>query len=197
MQSEFIYRGRIISKKVDYDGFTFDSEMECEFYKVLKKKEKEGLIFELKRQVPFEVLPEFSVNGKIRKAVNYVADFTFKDKTNKLHVIDVKGMLTDEFLLKRKMFEYKYDLPIEIIVYDSTSKAWFTYEEREALKKERKKNKATKLKEAKKELENLNKKRNKFAKLDLKLKTTGKLTPKENVSYFTLKEELLNGKKWG
>ena len=34
-------------KKTKFDGITFDSETECEFYKLLKKAKKDKLILEL------------------------------------------------------------------------------------------------------------------------------------------------------
>ena len=191
MNSEFMYRGRIISKKVEVDGHVFDSEMESEYYKVLKEKERKGEIRKLKLQESFTLVPPFSLRDKEINSLNYVADFTYIDEENVLHVIDVKGMLTDEFKIKKKIFEYLYRIPLEIVVFDAKSKSWMSFEEREKLKKDRKREKTTKTKELKEKLLNIEKKKKRYNALKEKLKTKGKLTPKEKDTYLLLEKELL------
>lgn len=61
------------------------------------------MISELKRQVPYEILPK---NGK-EKPIHYVPDFTYVED-GKLVAEDVKGYKTDVYRLKRKMFLYRY-----------------------------------------------------------------------------------------
>ena len=70
------------------------------------------MIEDLKRQVRFELQPSYEINGKKIRSINYIADFTYREK-GKLHVIDVKGVRTNEYKLKKKMFEYKYNIEIE------------------------------------------------------------------------------------
>lgn len=191
MESEFMYRGRIISKKVKLDGLVFDSEMESEYYKVLKEKERKKEIKDLSLQVKYVLLPEFTINDKKNNSLVYIADFTYRDLDNTLHVVDVKGMLTDEFKIKKKLFEYFYRTPLEIIVYEAKSKTWMSFEEKEKLKRERKKAKSKETKELKSALLKIESKKKRYNALKEKFKSKGRLTPKEKETYLNLEKELL------
>jgi hypothetical protein len=99
------------NKKCEYKGLKFDSLKERNHYIVLEQLEKTGQIKELKLQVKYELQPSFKLNGKTIRAINYIADFTYL-KDNKLVVVDVKGMRTKEYMLKKKLFQYKYGMDI-------------------------------------------------------------------------------------
>lgn len=104
------------NKKVKYDGYTFDSIREKNYYIKLKLLEKSGKIKELGLQKEFELQPSFKLNNKTSRKITYRADFTYKTtEDDKLHVIDVKGFKTDVYKLKKKLFEYKYRIEIEEI----------------------------------------------------------------------------------
>lgn len=104
------------NKKVKYDGYTFDSIREKNYYIKLKLLEKAGKIKELELQKEFELQPSFKLNNKTSRKITYRADFTYKTtEDDKLHVIDVKGYRTDVYRLKKKLFEYKYRIEIEEI----------------------------------------------------------------------------------
>ena len=97
------------SKKVVVDGITFDSKRESQRYCELKLLERGGKIKDLKLQHKFELQPSFKKNGKTIRAINYVADFTYFDLEKMRIVIeDVKGFKTKDYILKKKMFEYKF-----------------------------------------------------------------------------------------
>ena len=102
------------SKKTMIDGITFDSRAESQRYCELKLLERAGKIKDLSLQHKFELQPSFKKNGKTIRAIVYVADFVYFDLERMAHVIeDVKGYKTKEYLLKKKMFEYKFpDLTI-------------------------------------------------------------------------------------
>ena len=104
------------NKKVEYDGYTFDSIKEKNYYIKLKLLEKAGKIKELELQKEFELQPSYKLNNKTSRKITYRADFTYKTtEDDKLHVIDVKGFRTDVYRLKKKLFEYKYRIEIEEI----------------------------------------------------------------------------------
>lgn len=104
------------NKKVSYDGYTFDSIKEKNYYIKLKLLEKTGKIKELELQKEFELQPSFKLNNKTSRKITYRADFTYKTtEDDKLHVIDVKGFRTDVYRLKKKLFEYRYGIEIEEI----------------------------------------------------------------------------------
>lgn len=102
------------NKQTMYKGIKFDSIKEKEHYMLLEHYEKNGRIKELKRQVPFELIPKFDINGITRRKMTYKADFTYiTTNDDKLHVVDVKGFKTDVYKLKKKLFEYKYGIELE------------------------------------------------------------------------------------
>lgn len=102
-------RSKYHAKKTVVDGITFDSKREADRYLVLKGMEEDGAIEDLRRQVRYELIPAFDVGGKHYKPVFYVADFTYIDgETGEEIVEDVKGMRTDVYRLKSKLFARRY-----------------------------------------------------------------------------------------
>lgn len=96
------------------DGITFDSKREADRYLVLKGMEEDGLIGDLRRQVRYELVPAFDVDGKHYRPVYYVADFVYVDKETGNEVVeDVKGMRTDVYKLKSKLFARRYGKAIK------------------------------------------------------------------------------------
>lgn len=82
----------------------FDSKREYARWCELQWLEKVGKITELKRQVPFELIPkQYDRDGKkLESEVKYIADFTyFKD--GKYVVEDSKGYKTKDYVIKRKL----------------------------------------------------------------------------------------------
>lgn len=116
------------SKKVTYDGIDFDSKKEMYRYIRLKAHEAEGLISDLRLQVPFEIIPavyeeqEVQMKTKTKKvsrcaqrATHYVADFVYKDASGREIVEDTKGYKTPEYLLKKKMMRAFLGITIQEI----------------------------------------------------------------------------------
>lgn len=89
------------------DGITFDSKREADRYLVLKGMEEDGLIEDLRRQVRYELVPAFDVDGRHYRPVYYVADFVYVEDGKEV-VEDVKGMITDVYKLKSKLFARRY-----------------------------------------------------------------------------------------
>lgn len=103
------------NQKVTIDGITFDSLKEGGRYRVLKLLVKAKEIKDLELQKKFELQPAYTNgNGKHIRAINYLADFYYYDNKLGCYVVeDVKGFRTKEYLLKKKMFEYKYNAIIK------------------------------------------------------------------------------------
>ena len=100
--------------KTTYDDITFDSKKESQVYARLKTMERFGLIKDLKLQVEYELMPRFELNGKTYRKTTYIADFTYVSvEDDKLHVIDVKGVKTDVYKLKKKLMAYIHKIEIE------------------------------------------------------------------------------------
>lgn len=103
--------GRI---KKTVDGIVFDSTVEAEAWRILKLWEAAGAITELEVQPEFQLEPGFMVDGKKVRAIKYRADFLFVKEGRKT-VVDVKGVQTQAFRIKAKMFKSRFpELVFEI-----------------------------------------------------------------------------------
>lgn len=81
----------------------FDSMAEHQRYEELVMMLRAKEITDLRRQVPYPVGGD----------VHYVADFVYFDFQKKTYVVeDVKGMLTDVYKVKRRLFYEKYGFEI-------------------------------------------------------------------------------------
>lgn len=104
-------RSKYHAKKTCVDGIVFDSKREADRYLVLKSMEEDGTIEDLRRQVRYELVPAFDVDGKHYRPVYYVADFVYRENGHEV-IEDVKGMKTDVYRLKAKLVAYRYEMNI-------------------------------------------------------------------------------------
>ena len=103
------------NRKIQIDMYVFDSIRESQRYKELKLLERAGEISNLELQPHFLLQDSFRKNGKTFRKIEYVADFMYIEN-GKTIVEDVKGLQTDIFKLKHKIFEKVYpDLELKII----------------------------------------------------------------------------------
>ena len=103
------------NKKIQVDMYVFDSIAESKRYKELALLERAGEISNLELQPHFLLQESFRKNGKTYRKIEYVADFRYNEN-GKTIVEDVKGIQTDVFKLKHKLFEKKYpELELRII----------------------------------------------------------------------------------
>ena len=91
--------------RTEFDGIKFDSKKEAAYYEQLKIRQKIGEIIFFLRQVPFH-LPG---------GVTYRVDFQEFHTDGSIRFVDVKGMLTKDFIMKKKMVENLYPVEIEIV----------------------------------------------------------------------------------
>ena len=103
------------NKKGIVEDYVFDGIAESRRYKELKLLLKANKISDLQLQPRFLLQDSFKKNGRIFRKIEYVADFKYIEN-GKTIVEDVKGMQTDVFKLKHKIFEKVYpDLELRII----------------------------------------------------------------------------------
>lgn len=119
---------------VEADGLKFDSKKEYQRYVFLKNAEDNGLITDLRTQVKFELIPavteeyveHLKTKDKIKTrtlqlAITWTADFVYL-KNGEEVIEDVKPskfLLSDRFVIKEKLFFWKYRKKIRL-VYDVT-----------------------------------------------------------------------------
>jgi len=99
-----IHRHKFNAVRTEYDGIKFDSKKEGKYYLELKNKVRAGIVLFYLRQVPFQ-LPG---------STTYRIDFMEFHADGTVHFIDVKGMQTKEFILKKKIVEALYPVEIEV-----------------------------------------------------------------------------------
>lgn len=109
------------------DGIVHDSRREAVRWQELKLLEEAGEIMELKRQMEFLLIPpqyEETITGKrnkkgkrklVERAVVYIADFVYHDKSGEIVVEDTKGYKTRDYIIKRKLMRYVYGIKIKEI----------------------------------------------------------------------------------
>lgn len=117
------------NKKIDYLGEKFDSKKELNRWFELKMLEQGGVIYNLKRQVHFELIPnQYKIVEKVLKNGNikqehklierkceYIADFVYKNDKDETIVEDAKGFRTPEYIIKRKLMLQKYNIEVQEI----------------------------------------------------------------------------------
>lgn len=106
-------RNKYNNRKVTVDGIKFDSKHEAEIYSQLKMLERCNKITNLRLQVPFILLEKYKINNRTVREIKYIADFTFINSDGQLEVWDAKGVRTDCYKLKKKIFEFRYGIEIK------------------------------------------------------------------------------------
>lgn len=103
------------NRKVTVNGITFDSEKERARWNELLLLERAGEIFELRRQVKYELIPaQRDENGKLlEQSCAYIADFAYMTKKGELVVEDAKGYKTKEYVIKRKLMLKEHGIRIK------------------------------------------------------------------------------------
>lgn len=96
-------RHKYSAVRTETDGIKFSSKKEAAYYGKLKLRKQSGEVIQFLMQVPFH-LPG---------GAKYVVDFLEFHEGGTVHAVDVKGMTTPMFILKRKLVEELY-APIKI-----------------------------------------------------------------------------------
>ena len=84
--------------KTEVDGITFDSKAEADRYCELRAAKRAGAI------QGFGIQPSFVLEASVR----YRPDFIVCDRDGHVWVEDVKGVETQAFKLKRRLWEKQY-----------------------------------------------------------------------------------------
>ena len=110
-------------------GEVFDSKREARRYAELLILERAGRISDIRRQVPFELIPpqraestrvykkgprkgELKPGYLLEQGVTYVADFVYLANGETI-VEDVKGKRTKDYIIKRKLMLYIHGIRIK------------------------------------------------------------------------------------
>ena len=93
------------ARKTVMCGHEFDSKREAEIYLDLLSRKQHGEIIRIGLQPQYTLLEGFKDNtGKNQKPITYTADFFVTYADGHSEVIEVKGMRTRDYLLRKKIF---------------------------------------------------------------------------------------------
>ena len=127
--------GKYNNNRITVDGIRFDSKDEARYYELLKRKKAQGEILNFELQPKYLLQPAFNYNGKTIRAITYTADFLVYHLDGTEEVVDIKslGTATQQGLLRRKMFWFKYpDLKLTWLCRNlkhGDENGWIEYEE--------------------------------------------------------------------
>ena len=91
--------------RTELDGIKFDSKLEASYYQHLKLLQRAGEVVLFLRQTPIHLLG----------GTKLVVDFQVFYSDGSVAFIDVKGMETDSFKMKKRLVEAAYPIQIEIV----------------------------------------------------------------------------------
>ena len=93
------------ARKTTVCGRTFDSRREADYYLELLARKQAGEIVRIGFQPSYTLLAGFVDNtGKNQKPITYTADFFVTYADGHSEVIEVKGVRTRDYLLRKKLF---------------------------------------------------------------------------------------------
>lgn len=133
--SKLSNKSRYTTYKPVVNGIKFDSMMEARYYLFLLEEKKQGKIKEFKMQVPYILQPKFKKDGKVIRAIEYVTDFVIDNTI----IVDIKGVETEVFRLKAKLFNYIYPgLTLKVLQFYPETNEWLELSEIRKLRKQNK-----------------------------------------------------------
>ena len=118
------------AKKIEIDGHTFDSILEGRYYEHLLDLMNDGVVESFEMKKSYTLLDKFPhpKTGKTVRAIKYTPDFEVIYTDGHVEVVDTKGMKTRDFVMRCKMFMFRYQIPLVIIAWDRKTKTFVEVE---------------------------------------------------------------------
>lgn len=103
--------------KISNSDGKFDSGLEYKRWLYLKELERNGEIRDLRRQVPYTLIPAQKKDGKVLfRETKYVSDFEYVDVRTGEHVVeDTKGVVLPVFKLKQKLMYWQFGIEVKVV----------------------------------------------------------------------------------
>ena len=124
--------------KLVYNGISFDSKDEMLYYQFLESEVEKKRIAHFDHQVKMVLIDKYQIFLKKVMAAEIVIDFRVFLSDGSVIYQDVKGFPSDKAKLQRKIFEWRYGVPLQWITHSNIDGGWIDYDE---LKKRRAKRK--------------------------------------------------------
>lgn len=85
------------------DDISFSSKKESEYYRMLKLRQMSGEVLFFLRQVRFD----------LEAGLRYTVDFMEFHADGNIHFVEVKGMRSKDYIMRKKLVESQYPIKIE------------------------------------------------------------------------------------
>lgn len=109
------------NRKTVVHGVAHNSLVEGRYHQQLETRKRAGEIKDYECEVTIELQPKYKKSdGSTVRAINYKADFVIVHNDNSTEYVDVKGSkasMTPLFIVKKKMFEYRYKQELKCITW--------------------------------------------------------------------------------
>lgn len=125
-------RNKYNSKQVEVDGIIFDSALESKYYLHLKQLQEQGIVESFEMQKTYLLLEGYTIAGKKRQPIKFTPDFIVHSVFGMTRVIDVKGnekAISRDFPLRKKLFECRYKIPLDVVMWSAIDGGWIEYED--------------------------------------------------------------------
>lgn len=96
------------AKKTTIDNIKFDSRAEAMYYNRLKILKQGKQIKDFECQPEFVLLPPFQKGKRKYRGIKYIADFRIIHLDGSIEIVDVKGVRTGVYMMKKQLFESLY-----------------------------------------------------------------------------------------
>ena len=131
---------KIAKDKRTVNGHAFSSDLEYKYYIYLLAQQEQGIVSDIILQPKFILQEAYEKYGKKIRKIEYISDFEVHYSNGDIIIYDTKGMTTPEFILKQKIFDYKYpDQILKVISYSKIDGGWINIDIIVKARKERKK----------------------------------------------------------
>jgi hypothetical protein len=115
------FQNKYHARRTEYGGQVYDSRGEAEYARQLDLRKAAGAIRDWRRGMPWTLLE--SPTGRKRDGIEYTPDFHVWDAQGAFTAVDFKGMETEVFKLKAKLWRYAYPtVPLFVVKADGTER---------------------------------------------------------------------------
>ena len=103
-----VKRHKYGAKKTTIGDIIFPSQAEAQYYTELKLLQRAREVVEIELQPKYTLQPGFTHRGRKIQPITYTADFRVTYADGRVEVVDVKGVRTQQYQLRKKMLLFRY-----------------------------------------------------------------------------------------
>lgn len=100
------------NQKCELNGEKYRSKREMRRHQVLLQMQRDGLISNLRREVPYVLAPAVRIDRRTKPAIRYYADFVYDTTLDGQIVEDCKGARTTVFSMKRHLMATVHNIQL-------------------------------------------------------------------------------------